>query len=186
MLKNRGKAEGKTARTREATHTGRLLLVLGVVAIFALVVATGLFFGYKFLEKQSALSVDIGQGEQVASRVELLPDSEIEELAAAKVSPLFNLDGTYAKALALARQEKYRESLDVYAAIDMTGKARYYMYVDYGLTASRAGDPVTAAKQLQRAIAELEADGSVSSDVKTDLRKRLASKLSGFQQEAGR
>ena len=137
-------------------------------------------------ETQKRPTIDIGKGEQIGAKVEGLSPDELQQVADVSVlNPGGDMDWAYAKAVALSQLDKHKEALEVYEAISRSGKAPYYIYVDYALTAVRSGDVQRGITVMTEAIAKLESDTSVDARIKTDTKVRLESKLAGFKEDAG-
>lgn len=169
------------AANRLGRLTRRQLLILGSVIALCAIGA----FAYWLVQAQKKPAIDIGKGSEIAGTVQTLTPQQQQEVANVYVLiPSTDVEWLYAKAVALSALDKQQEALKAYEALDKTGKAPYYIYVEYALTASRAGDADLASRLLTKALEKLEGDSSVSDADKAVLKRRLPGTLEAFKEGA--
>jgi Flp pilus assembly protein TadD len=182
MFKHRGDngAMGETAANKKPRRfSRRRLVILTTLLVLAIVGA----LAYWLVKAQERPAIDIGKGDAITATVQTLTPQQQEQVAAVQLlMPSLDMEWAYAKAVALSALGKHQESLKVYGSLDKTGKAPYYMYVEYALTASRAGDSGLASRTLTKALEKLETDTSVSAADKAVLKRRLPGKLEAFKE----
>lgn len=181
MFRNRAEVNG----VEPVANTSKRRRLLAIV--FTVVLALGLIVGgvYWFAQLQKKPAVDIGTGQRVSARVEVMTEAQRQQVANVSIlDPVKEMDWAYAKALALSALSKHQESVEVYASIEATGKAPYYVLVDYALAASRAGDFTRAENVMSEAIKKMEADNSLSPAGKEKAKRQLTSKIEGFKESA--
>lgn len=170
--------------SKPAKRFKRWQLIVLVIIVIAVVAGAGLYW-FNLMQKRP--SVDIGTGSEVGALVSTLPPQQLEQVASVYVlNPSQDVDWAYARAVALSTQGKHDQALAAFRALTETGKAEYYIYVDYALAARRAGDKQLAIDTMTQAISILEADASVNKSTKEFIKKRLNSKLDSFKTEDGR
>ena len=169
------------ATKKQSRLTRRQFLILGVIVVLCAVSA----FAYWLVQFQKKPAIDIGKGSEIAGTVQTLTPQQQQEVADVHVLiPGRDVDWLYAKAVALSALDKQQEALKTYETLDKTDKAPYYIYVEYALTASRAGDADLASRLLSKALEKLESDPSVSDADKAVLKRRLPGTLEAFKEGA--
>ena len=181
MFKKPGEGNGvmgETTAVKKSRKRRYKFLLIGVMS--ALLVAV---VGYMLVELQARPAIKIGTGKDVTAMVQVLSRDEQEQIAKVWVPmPSFDMDWAYAKAVALSALDRHDQALKVFDALDSTGKASYYVYAEYALTASRAQDNQLAAAMMKKALEKLESDSTVEATEKTVLKRRLPSKLEAFNE----
>lgn len=167
--------------SKSAKHLKRWRLIV-LVAIVVIIVAGVGFYLFNLAQKRPA--VQIGTGAEVGALVSVLPPEQLEQVASVYVlNPAQDMDWAYAKAVALSTQGEQDKALSAFRALTKTGKAEYYIYVDYALAARRAGDKQLAIDTMTQAISILDRDTSINKSNKEFIKKRLVSKLDSFKTE---
>ncbi len=167
--------------SRSAKHLKRWHLIVLVVIIIAVIAGAGSYW-LNLTQKRPA--IQIGTGSEVGSLVSTLPPAQLEQVASVYVlNPAEDMDWAYAKAVALSTQGKHEQALGAFKALTETGKAKYYIYVDYALAARRVGDKQLAVDTMIQAISALDQDTSVTASNREFIKKRLNSKLDSFKTE---
>lgn len=171
---------GEAVAVKKLSRLTRRQFLLLAAALAVCVICA---LGYGLFQLQKKPSIDIGKGSEVASKVQTLTPQQQEEVSNVHIFvPSGDIDWLYAKAVALSALDRHQEALKAYEALDKTGKAPYYIYVEYALTASRAGDAELASRLLTKSMEKLEADSSVSDAEKTILKRRLPGTLEAFKE----
>lgn len=185
MFKTPGEGNGVMGEATATKKSGRikdkkLLITVSILALF--LIAAGVFLA---AQAQKKPNITIGTGSEISGNVEVLSRQQQEQVADVWVmSAAFDMDWAYAKAVSLSVLEKHQESLKVFQSIEETGKAPYYIYVDYALAAGRAQDTKLAAELMSTAIEKIKTDPSLNETDKTVLIRRLKSKVDVFQEDA--
>lgn len=168
--------------SKPAKRLKRWHVVVFVMVIIAAVAGAGVYW-VDLVRKRPA--IEIGTGPEVGALVSTLPPQQLEQVASVYiVNPSWDMDWAYARATALSIQGEHEDSLGAYKALIDTGKAPYYIYVDYALAAQRAGDDRLAIDMMTKAISVLEGDASVNKSTKEFIKKRLNSKIDSFKMGA--
>lgn len=169
------------SKARPKAKGRKLLIVIAIVVIVVCMLSGAALLALTQLQKKPP--IDIGSGAKVTQQLEILPEDKLKQIAAVYVFDVAkDMDWAYAKALALSQLDRHQESLDVYEAIHKTGKAPYYIYEDYALTAGRVGDRTLAVSMMTKAVESLDTDSSIDAAAKEPIKKRLSSKLDGFKE----
>lgn len=179
MFKRPGEGNGvmgETTTVKTSRKRHNKFLLIGVLSALFIAVAS-----YMLVELQARPSIKIGTGKDVTATVQVLSRDEQEQIADVWVPlPSFDMDWAYAKAVALSALDRHDQALKVFDALDGTGKASYYVYAEYALTASRAQNNQLAVAMMKKALEKLESDSTVAATEKTVLKRRLPSKLEAF------
>ena len=166
------------SKPRRLKNKKLLAVVLAVLAFVVIVVLV-------VMQAVKKPEVAIGTGPEVPGNVEILSREEQEKVSKVWV-PIASLDmdWTLAKAVALTHLDKPQEALDTYRSLDSTGKAPYYVYLQYSSAAAQAGDLALAAKMLDKAIDKIDRDSSIDSTEKTILKRRLVGTAEAYREDA--
>lgn len=157
-------------------------LIAGLVLLAAAIIS--LIIVWFMSQGNNAEDVKLKTGDAVTGQIDAMSDDEINSVAGNKVDANENFDAAYARALALSQQDKNDEALKELEALIATGKAKYYVYVDYALVQARANKLNESIKTMEQALTMLAKDNSISNDVKTSESRYLNNKLEGLKDEA--
>lgn len=172
---------GEVVASTNAGRKRHLRWILACILIAGLLIGLAYWLIGMYTAKPA---INIGKGADVGSLVQALPRDQQEEVAKVNILiPAADMEWSFAKAVALAATDKQKEALEMYESLDKTGKAPYYVYIQYSSAAAEAKDHKLAADMLTKAIEILEADTSVKDTEKSILKRRLAGTLAAYKEE---
>ena len=156
------------------------IFVYGVVLVLVLLSA-----GWLVVQKYSKPKVVIPDTALKATSVAQIQelDSTIRDnLISSNPDPKKNPAAAQAKALALASNGDFNQSLDVYAAITKENVSFAY-YLNYGLTAAQSGDLKLGISLLQKSLTVLKNEKGVPEEVKNTEKENIETKIELLQAE---
>ena len=163
------------------SHTKQFLLG-GLGVLLVIVVIAG---GIVVYQKNKQPPIHIDPKKDVTAQVQALTPKQAQSLANQKVDPKTEPDSAYVKAVAQAETGNAKAAVVTYqAVVAAKPTVKYYVYYDYAIAAAKANNLQLAQEQMQKAIDAINADGSVSANVKQSETDNMEQKLQFFKIEA--